>query len=272
MVELLGYVFLVIFILTALLTLLSLPNWIKIPESYRKTLFKSLLLEVIGSIIIVFSNNYIEKSNSEPIYETYPKGWVAIDIEDGKIVTPIIKVKTDNKSFTIPIEVSKTPKKASLIRGTLSGEIGKSGLEIKNADSMVLGCIHTSLLSETGLFNTILSDSGEISSSKSYTIVKFNKDSANGWTQTGSFIKNSPFSFKVLDEASKTVYKITDNHNTELFNSSTSSKSLFNLDQRMIHFYEHKGKFYLFRITGADLSKENKFVNVLQIKFEPAMK
>lgn len=272
MVDILGYVFLVIFVLTALLTLLSLPDWIKIPENYRKTLFKSLLLEVIGAIIIVFSNNYIEKASKQTTYKVLPKGWVAIDVETGKIVNPYIEITTADSSYSEPIEQSIVTNKSTLIRNSLCGEISANGLQIKNEDSMILGCIHTSLLNETGLFNTILSDSGEISSSKSYTIVKFKKDTINGWVQTGSFIKNSPFVFNVLDDASKTIYSITDKKNKELFRSTESSKMLFNIDQRMIHFYENEGKFYLFRISGADLTPGKEFVHVLQIKFEPAMK
>ncbi len=42
--------FLVIFIATAILTLASLPGWIRIPEKYRSRLFAALLLQVIGSV------------------------------------------------------------------------------------------------------------------------------------------------------------------------------------------------------------------------------
>src|SRR3954452_11405487 len=43
--------FLAIFIVTAALTLASLPGWIRIPETYRSKLFTALLLQVVGSVV-----------------------------------------------------------------------------------------------------------------------------------------------------------------------------------------------------------------------------
>ncbi|MDL2252066.1 hypothetical protein LJC12_04370 [Odoribacter sp. OttesenSCG-928-J03] len=50
----LQWVFLSIFALTAILTVLSIPDWIKIPEWYKKKLFAALILEVIGAILLSY--------------------------------------------------------------------------------------------------------------------------------------------------------------------------------------------------------------------------
>src|SRR3954468_19771450 len=43
--------FLAIFIATAILTLASLPGWVRIPEKYRSRLFAALILQVVGSVV-----------------------------------------------------------------------------------------------------------------------------------------------------------------------------------------------------------------------------
>jgi hypothetical protein len=45
------WVFLVIFVLSALIALASLPEWIRLEEYYKKKLFVLLILEVIGCIV-----------------------------------------------------------------------------------------------------------------------------------------------------------------------------------------------------------------------------
>jgi hypothetical protein len=45
------YAFLSIFIVTAIISLASLPGWLKIEEPYRKVLFRALLLEVVACVI-----------------------------------------------------------------------------------------------------------------------------------------------------------------------------------------------------------------------------
>lgn len=53
--EILKYGFLVIFFATAVLGIASLPNWIEIPEWYKKKIFLALILEVVGVILILFN-------------------------------------------------------------------------------------------------------------------------------------------------------------------------------------------------------------------------
>ena len=50
-VDILFFVFIGIFILTALLTLLSLPGWVKLDEWYQKKLFLALIIEVVCVVI-----------------------------------------------------------------------------------------------------------------------------------------------------------------------------------------------------------------------------
>jgi hypothetical protein len=45
------WIFIIIFIATAVIALASLPGWIRIPDYYRKKLFALLVLEVIGCVV-----------------------------------------------------------------------------------------------------------------------------------------------------------------------------------------------------------------------------
>lgn len=66
----LGYLFLAIFALTAILTLASLPGWINIPEWYRKKLFIALVLEVVGAVIMLFNQTYTTPGKPVPVTQT----------------------------------------------------------------------------------------------------------------------------------------------------------------------------------------------------------
>jgi hypothetical protein len=47
--------FLVIFVMTAAISLASLPGWIEVPEPFKKRLFQALILEVVGCVILFVS-------------------------------------------------------------------------------------------------------------------------------------------------------------------------------------------------------------------------
>ena len=51
-------------------------------------------------------------------------------------------------------------------------------------------------------------------------------------------------------------------------------EDLFAIDNRIIHFFEHEGIYYLIRIVVADLNETTleKYTHVLQIRFEPSLK
>lgn len=63
------YTIIIIFACTAILALLSIPNWIKIEEWYKKKLFTALIIEVIAAVLatytIVLNNKKGDSSTSE---------------------------------------------------------------------------------------------------------------------------------------------------------------------------------------------------------------
>ena len=63
------YIFLAIFVLTAIITLCSLPGWIDIGEWYKKKLFLALILEVVGCIVLMFRNGVINADVEEPCFD-----------------------------------------------------------------------------------------------------------------------------------------------------------------------------------------------------------
>lgn len=56
------YTFLAIFVSLAVLTVGSLPGWIKIPETYRKKLFATLVLQVIGCVVLFAKQTFDAKN------------------------------------------------------------------------------------------------------------------------------------------------------------------------------------------------------------------
>lgn len=72
------YIFLAIFILTAVITILSLVNMVKIEPYYKKQLFRVLILQVIGVIVTFVSNGIISNSTtniSEELLINNVNGW-----------------------------------------------------------------------------------------------------------------------------------------------------------------------------------------------------
>lgn len=268
-IAILGYLFLVIFALTALLTLLSLPNWIVIPDDYRKALFRMLLLEVAGAVIILFTNSYLKK---EALYN--PKDspeWVALNLEDGSLFQPKIAMRNPDSILVLGADTRKALDR--LQSKLLYGELMGGGFTVKNSKKQALGYISKSELENSKLFNAIRSEKGEISASDDYRLVKFFKTTHGNWERRGEFLYPSPYTIKILDEDGKTTYRIYDSReNTVVFNSTTSSKQLFDVDNRIIHFYQYEKEFYLFRITEANLTSRNgSYVHVLQIKLKPVV-
>jgi len=72
------YIFLAIFILTAVITILSLVNMVKIEPYYKKQLFRVLILQVIGVIVTFVSNGLVSNSTtniSEELLINNINGW-----------------------------------------------------------------------------------------------------------------------------------------------------------------------------------------------------
>lgn len=272
LIEILGYAFLVIFVLTAILTLASLPGWINIPENYQKVLFKTLVLEVVGAIVVLFTSNYLNGTDgpTQLTIQPNPGGWAIIG-EDGSVLQPTLTIKDPDTTFALGPDTETMRRVLTNLK--YSGQLTSSGLLLHTNDNQaLLGQLSASELKQIGLFNTIDSHQGEIAGSTNYSLVKFIKGDDGKWVRSGAFLSGSPFSVRVFDLGTKTIYEIHDSQKEEVvFSSSRSSEPLFNVDNRKLHFYQHESNFYLLRITEADLSGDKKFVHFLQIKFRPAL-
>lgn len=267
-IEILKYVFLVIFLATAIIGLGSLPDWIKIPDWYRKKIFIALILEVVGVLIMLFQQELFQDSRGIPDYCISNKNWVAID-DSAFIVRPEIKISTKDTSF-----ITALGKESFSPFTCLKSTITSNGLEIKNSKGITLFTASKKQLKQLGLFNSIQTAKGEVSSSENYAYVKWEKSDAQTggkWKQYGSYL--TPFRFDIYDEYGQTKYQIVNtNTNETVFSSDLRSKNLFTIDNRVIHFFEHNGIYYLIRIVVADLEENTlvKYTHILQIRFEPS--
>ena len=271
MITILGYLFLVIFALTAILTLASLPGWIEIPDEYRKILFRALLLEVVGAIVLLYTNSFINPPDPEIGIEVSPPNWVAFNTDSAAVIQPTVIITRGGDTLRRPVGQPLANGNLLFNPNNTRGLFTDEGLVVQNRANGKLGLVPTSVLTELGFFNTIRSNDGIIPSSSNYKLIKFQRPENSQWVQRGSFIKDSPYLFQIKDDQTGTHYQIIRSESQELiYDSNESSGEPFNIDQRMIHFFEHEGSFYLFRITGADLITEN-YVNVLQIKLEPGI-
>ncbi len=264
----LGYLFLFIFGLTAILTILSLPNWISIPEWYRKKLFVALILEVVGAIIILFNQSFLNTPTEDINYNISNNDVIVLN-DSALIVQPTVTFSTNDTTYEYIIgksELSVVP--------DFNCSLTSEGLIIKNSDNTVLGKVPIKSLSRASFFNSIKTAKGEVSSTQNYTVVKWNKNDESQWKwkKDGAYLK--PFDLKVYEENLETKYQIINTVTNEtIFSSDSFAKSLFDVDNRIIHFLEHDRQFFLLRIVEADLvNTETQYTHILQIRFEPFFK
>jgi hypothetical protein len=264
-IEILKYGFLVIFFSTAIIGIASIPGWIKIPEWYRKRIFVVLVLEVIG-VIIIYSKQEFASSDATGIPQIILEdtNWIALS-DEGKIISPEIIIKTRDTTIR-----KKLGKQSRTILSGLSPKIVENGLNIVNTDSVNLGYIKAVDLERSGLFNSFNTAKNEITSSENYSYVKWSKSDGNTWKKRGSFIE--PLQLDIQDDETGTYYTIRNKRNENLFDSRKIGKDLFSMDNRIIHFFENEGAFYLLRIARADLNAERKFIDVINVKMKPTFK
>lgn len=262
----LKYSFLGIFLCTAILGIGSLPDWIKIPEWYKKKIFVALILEVVGAIIILF-NNLTEPKLGTLELKIRNNNWVAMN-EKAQFVSPEIEIEINDTLFKKNLETASFTQFRDL-----QIVLGENSLNIMNTDKNVIGEISKKKLEETGLFNTIETARDEISSSENYSYIKWKKETNDSkWEEYG--IPESPFHLIVYDEDNKTKYKIINTVTGDVkFYSDSKSGYLFDEDNRINHFYNYNNKYYLIRIAFADLFTENnKYVNIIYIRLNPTFK
>jgi len=267
-VEILKYGFLVLFFATAIIGIASLPGWIIIPEYYRKKIFVFLILEVVGAIVIFFNQEFIGGSRGVPGYNISDENWIALN-DSAFIVTPEILISTQDTSITKTLN-QKPFKKFAYLKNSITSE----GMDIMNSKDLTLGTISMQQLEQVGLFNSIETAKGEITSSENYTYVRWKKNltsTERKWQRSGKYL--SPYYLQVYDERGQTKYLIKNTTTKDtLFLSDSHSTDLFNTDNRIIHFFEHNRIYYLLRIAQADLTDTTEnYAHILQIRLNPGL-
>ncbi|PCJ77892.1 MAG: hypothetical protein COA57_16425 [Flavobacteriales bacterium] len=258
------YAFLSIFIATAILTLASLPNWIKIPNSYKKILFSTLLVEVIGCVIILFKQELLTKIEVRPNNE-----WIAMSINNGEFIRPEIQL-TDTTMF-LGKSITEVQEKFKSNEYILVKE--DKAFYIKDIKNNYVGRIATDGFENAFLFNGFESVGNEIAGSDNYRKIKFTpKDNSDSWKKKGSFFQNWPLSIEVKDTARQTSYQIKNKQtgSTE-YNSLNDAQDVIDKNFRKLHFFECNQAFYLIRISDANLSIKNKYITFILIRLKPKL-
>lgn len=265
--------FVVIFILTAILTLLSIPNWIKIEDTYKKTLFNSLILEVIGVIILVAAYAFgIKKNNNEEITS-----------KDDKLVI-------NNLGYTIgerdTILKSSYLQKIPSLKFNPDFSAEKTELNIESQDNVKIGKIGIDDLKQTGFFNSL-----GVFQASDYTNIRW-KPNANGiWeivkvdqkslkerpTYSSEYLDNIRFDIYTISNGSDPQYRIIDNkdtidHWTSDFSYRTRAPISYLTWRQNIITKAHECFHYIFLITGADFTSKklsDHYVDVMQIRVSP---
>ncbi len=269
--NILVYVFIGIFVLTALLTLASLPNWIKLDEWYRQKLFIALILEVVG-IVVLAAQGFFGVSKGD-VYDLPPnRDWIAL-YEDGDVRQPALTKKGEVDSIVLlgKETLNKTPELHLELDFNSSSKLS---MLVKSQNDKVLGKISDYELGEKGLFNLI----PDVSSSQNFRHIRWQIDNGK-WQRVDTTINRVPYGDFFGKDVRFEVYPVRGGAQYRIFNKVDtvyeSTVSDLNVSNRTIHFCkDSENVYYLFRITAADLTGANgriPFVNLLQIKLEPSV-
>ncbi len=274
-------VFLSIFVLTALLTLASLPGWITIPDKYRSQLFKALLLEVVGAIIILFSSEILNKK--EQTFElndmSKSKNWIAWDLDEGKFFQPTIVLNeklsdgTYNTLETSTFGLDTRTAKELILNQKLSIKyIDEDEIYQIQKDSMhSFGKILKKNLKASSFFNKLNKISLE-----NLSRLDLVKDTTtySTWKITRALDKEKfPFSIEVVDTSIGTIYKILqyDLNTGKLILKYTSAIDPSIIDRgnsKPIHFYKVGYNYYLIYLSTIDNIGKDKYGNRKKKKFQ----
>ena len=263
--DLLFYTFIGIFIVTAILTLASLPGWINIPENYKKVLFSALLLEVVGCVILLF------KQQVFTTIEVKPKSdWIALSTSTADIIHPEIHF---NDSI-IPLGDSKLQAQEKMTSHEFRLEQKDKNLVITGLkNDLIYGKVR---LDNIFLFNDIKSEGNEITGSTNYRILKFSRENSGSWNMKGAFFAECPLKIEVADLKNQTIYKVTNSSTGKIeYTSEIESKNVIDLDNRRLHLFKVNHSFYMIRITEADLTtgrRKTNFIHFMLIKLQPELK
>ena len=248
-------IFLVIFIASAAITLASLPGWIKIPESYQKTLFTALILEVVACVFLLFKQANIENNKLRLNRE---HEWAAIST-DGKLFQLKVNdsvVGLGAKEFE---QKARTMATYKMVKEPDPKDAMTVDFLVKN-DSTYIGKVSMESLKAMNLFNGIETSGSE------FERITFT-ESSDRWVCNESF----PDSWNIT-VVMDGKYSISDTKTSEVYYSGGES---FNKTIRKLHFIKASdNSYYLVRIGSAIMNgqgEESNSVTFFVIRFEPTL-
>lgn len=227
----------VIFGLTAVLALASIPDWIKIPEWYKKKLFLALIIEIVAIVIAYLTSILPAEKEQTP-----------------KVVSPEI-----NREQSLKLDFDST----------------KKDFYIVNEKKEAFGKFSIGDLEAYNVFNEIVCSPNR--SDDSHILVRWNQKNGGAWESSSDSIAGCPLYMKISDKNSQTIYEIINKNSSKEYEFTTKGKTddYFNRNQRRVHIEEYtdtkNGKLYycLFRIVDANLQGDSKNVYVLQMRIAP---
>ena len=249
-------IFIIIFTVTAILTICALPGWIKIPDKYLKVLFSSLLLEVIACILLVVTNRIdTPKQNSKNMLSHQGKNWVILD-NNGNISQLSINANdTSNKDSLKGMgieEFSNYIYDNEAYHFTLAK--GEKGYLIKSKNSKYLGKVSNEAINDSlGLLDEINLKNHD------FETIKYVKNDGKWNIENGGLLLKE---WELEINISGSRYTISDAQTTK--NYGTGS-----FDNRNLHSFRGlDGAYYIIRISSAVNSGEDKqhFVTFMVIR------
>lgn len=272
MTDILGIIFLVIFSLTALITLASLPNWIHIDEKYKKPLFTSLILEVVGAVVILFSQTFLKQGDAEKQFSWSVRpnvtNWVAYDLSTGKIFQP--GIYADNDSLIQPLGLDSMKAAADLARQRLEIEFDSTRKEYRVLRSgLGLGILDGSLWGNPGSHSR--EHNVEI---EDFFVIRYEKDTLPNahWKLTDATSREETgAAFIVKDTTGGTFYRISQDGYV-WYSSRGKKRDPLSSESRENHFFQDRKDptmFHFFRIIEArnHSTRRNpmRFVDILHL-------
>lgn len=277
-------VFVVIFIILIWVAIFSIMG---VTKKLSKTAEGILILSALGGVVSIVTD-YVRTGT---VKET---NWVAIGTE-GKIFRPESKTlalgMAPDKFFSKAAnfhEANDDKERPASFYGLYKKKNDKKGNEyelkslgdgfshflyavtdLKNSENvkyvlknekMAYGEVTANSMREAGIFNNITGAVGVISENNFLTVT-FKKE--DGWVPDNRKIEDK---WGIYIHVSETGYTIKDKDKKEL--DSRTAKG-FNKDNRAIHFLKANGKYYLARISAADMSDESKSVTFFVLQVEP---
>lgn len=270
MIDYLGYSFLIIFNLTAILALLSLPGWITIDEKYKKPLFYGVIIEVAIFIVSLATLEYLDKPGYEvDIPEVkIDDNWLALELYDFSLIQPELRIHAPDTTITRKLGKAYEDVENRLKNNQLWGEYTNNGISVLLQDSLSLGYINRETLSKMNLFNSIRDqEKKEIA----HTRISF-EEQDNSWI-TKQELNDLPFEIKVRRGDHGIQYELWKNsvlvyNSVNSRNPADGSTSIW-VDRRINHIFEENGKYFLLYIQHADLIKG--YIHFSLIKLEPIL-